>query len=534
MKKRTLVTWIGNTDLWALYATLKLKREKAVIEKVFAEQGIPMREVDGSGPVQGLLAGEEFTEIHILSNYSAAATKLYTTWLNRKVKTHPASLTNVTDHSQILETVTPILDKLKLSDGHELCFHTSPGTPQMASIWILLAKSKYPATLFKTYKKQINEVDLPFDVTVELVPKLFENPDRFWQHLVDDGPEETPGFRDIKGKSTAIKEAIGRAKRASLFDVNVLLLGEAGTGKEMFAKAIHAASPRRDKPFIAINCAAISKELIESELFGHKAGAFSGADKDHDGAFMQADGGTLFLDEVGECDLSLQAKLLRALQPPHNASLCKREFRPVGGTKDQSAEVRVVAATNRNLTDFINAGNFRKDLFYRLSTISVKLPSLRARRGDISVLAKSLLAQINEQLSSHERPGYVEKTLAAETVKFLEGYSWPGNVRELYNALVQAAIMQDAPKLKPRDIESALSSIPSLEAGPTDEIVFTEDFHIDQYLGDAERRAIQQALLQAKDNMTAAARVLGLDRGYSLQKRMEKPRVGLLTSKKSK
>ena len=469
MKKRTLVTWIGNTDLWALYATLKLKREKAVIEKVFAEQGIPMREVDGNGPVQGLLAGEEFTEIHILSNYSAAATNLYTTWLNKKVKTHKGELNDPTNFAQILEAVTPILEELKLSDDDELCFHTSPGTPQMTSTWLLLGRSKYPATLFQTNpntKPRI--VDLPFDVTVELVPKLFEAPDRFWQHLVDDGPEETPGFRDIKGKSQAIKEAIGRAKRASLFDVNVLLLGEAGTGKEMFAKAIHAASPRRDKPFIAINCAALSKELIESELFGHKAGAFSDAKKDHDGAFMQADGGTLFLDEVGECDLSLQAKLLRALQPPHNASLCKREFRPVGGTKDVSAEVRIVAATNRNLTDFITTGDFRKDLFYRLSTITVKLPSLRARRGDISVLAKSLLAQINEQLSSHERPGYVEKTLAAETVKFLEGYSWPGNVRELYNALVQAAIMQDKPKLKPRDIESALSSIPSLEAGPTD------------------------------------------------------------------
>ena len=438
MKKQILVTWIGNTDLASLHATLKSKKEKLVIEKEFGKQRTTIRKTEGDGPVQGLINGETFTEIHVLSNYSPAATRLYTNWLKKKVKTHQAKLTNVTDHAQILATVTPILDKLKLREDQDLCFHTSPGTPQMASIWILLAKSKYPATLFQTYRDQINKVEIPFDVTVELLPKLFNEPDRFWQHLIDDGPEDTPGFRDIKGTSLPIKEAIGRAKRAALFDVNVLLLGEAGTGKEMFANAIHKASPRRDSPFVAINCAAISPQLIESELFGHRAGAFSGADKAHDGAFTQADGGTLFLDEVGECDLSLQAKILRALQPPHGDSPCKRVFRPVGGKKDLLADGRVVAATNRNLADEIRNGNFREDLFYRLSTITVKLPALRERIGDIHMLAKSLLVQINQQLKSNQRPGYVTKTLAADTVKFLESHHWPGNVRELYNALVQA------------------------------------------------------------------------------------------------
>ena len=179
MKKQTLVTWIGQTDLQALQATLELKKDKAVIDKVFKEKGPPRNKVDGSGPVQALLRGEQFTEIHLLSNFSAAATKLYTGWLEQKVTTHLTKLTDPSDFAQILEAVTPILDNLKLPEDQELCFHSTPGTPQMTSTWILLAKSKYPATLFKTYKDQINKVDFPFDVTVELLPKLFNEPDRF-------------------------------------------------------------------------------------------------------------------------------------------------------------------------------------------------------------------------------------------------------------------------------------------------------------------------------------------------------------------
>ena len=167
------------------------------------------------------------------------------------------------------------------------------------------------------------------------------------------------------------------------------------------------------------------------------------------------------MDEVGECDLAMQAKILRALQPPPGESPSKRVFRRVGATNDTVTDVRVVAATNRNLAGEIGNGNFREDLFYRLAMITVKLPPLRQRKGDIRLLAKSLLEQINEQFTSTERPGYKAKSLPTETLKYLENYHWPGNVRELYNALIQSAIMQDAEKLKPRDIASSLATMPS-------------------------------------------------------------------------
>ncbi len=185
---------------------------------------------------------------------------------------------------------------------------------------------------------------------------------------------------------------MGRAKRAALRGVSILLLGESGTGKEMFAHAIHKASPRRDHPFVAINCAALSKTLLESELFGHVKGAFTGADRDRKGAFESADGGTLFLDEVGECDLETQAKLLRVLQSPSGTGTGSRTIRRVGDHREIPVDVRVIAATNRDLYKAISAGTFREDLFYRLSVFSITLPPLRERRSDIPHITDSAAA----------------------------------------------------------------------------------------------------------------------------------------------
>ena len=180
--------------------------------------------------------------------------------------------------------------------------------------------------------------------------------------------------------------------------------GESGTGKEMFAQAIHKASPRREGAFQSINCAAIPRELLESELFGHVKGGFTGAEKDHPGMFAEADGGTLFLDEIGECDPLLQAKLLRVLQPPPGKGPCHRVFRPVGGTRDVTSDVRIVAATNRDLQHEIKAGRFREDLYYRLAVITLRLPPLRERRPDIPLLVDSFLEQINKAFFADRSP----------------------------------------------------------------------------------------------------------------------------------
>ena len=517
MKRRILVSWIGHTDLLAMARTATAKLRKEVAEFVGKDWN-----VEGSGPVKGLVSGEEFKEIHLISSCPSSINKAFAKWLGQKATIHRVQIQDPTDHAQILEVVQPIVSGLSLKPSDELSFHLSPGTPAMASIWILLAKSKFPATLYQTHQDEIRKADIPFDVTVEVVPKLFSEPDRFWQHLVQEGPEETPGFSSIVGNSAPLRLAMGRAKRAAIFDVTVMILGETGSGKELFGTAIHQASHRREGPFIPINCAAISKDLLESELFGHVEGAFTGADKDRTGAFEQADGGTLFLDEVGECDLAMQAKILRALQPPPGAEPSRRVFRRVGDTKDITADVRVVAATNRDLRKEVQDGNFREDLFYRLSMITVKLPPLRARKGDVGLLAKSLLDQVNDQFESTSRPGYMRKSLPSETLRYMENYHWPGNVRELYNALVQAAIMQDSPKLKPRDIASAIASAPSASSATASDVVLGDGFDIDEHLDDIRKVLLRRAMDQANGVKARAAELLGMKHYQTLDAQLKR------------
>ena len=211
-------------------------------------------------------------------------------------------LSNPTDYGEIFAAVDIEMRAItKTLDGekYELSILLSPSTPAMAAIWVLLGKTKYPARFYQTHENKTWITDIPFDLTVDFVPELLRGADSVFQHLASRSPQEMPGFEPIVGDSTAIRLTVGRARKAALRDVPVLLSGESGTGKEMFARAIHDASHRRSKPFLAVNCAAIPKQLMESELFGHERGAFTGADKRYEGAFQRAHGGTLFLDEVG-------------------------------------------------------------------------------------------------------------------------------------------------------------------------------------------------------------------------------------------
>lgn len=209
--------------------------------------------------------------------------------------------------------------------------------------------------------------------------------------------------------------AVGRAQKAAVRDVPVLIVGETGTGKELFARAIHQSSHRRDGPFVAINCAAIPRDLLESELFGHKKGAFTGASEDRIGAVEHADRGTLFLDEIGECDPGMQSKLLRVLQPPDGQGPCHRVFRRVGETQDRTCDVRLITATNRDLLASIEAHSFREDLYYRLAVITLSLPSLRDRKTDISLLVEALLDRVNADFRRQE-PGFKDKSVSDATV----------------------------------------------------------------------------------------------------------------------
>ncbi len=237
------------------------------------------------------------------------------------------------------------------------------------------------------------------------------------------------GFDRLIGKSSAITDVIKLAQKVALTDTTVLLLGETGTGKEIFAEAIHQASHRHTKAFVAVNCSAFTKELLESELFGHKAGSFTGAVKDKKGLFEEANGGTIFLDEIGELDHDLQAKLLRVLE--------SQQFLKVGDTKPTQVNVRILAATNRNLQEEVNKGGFRSDLYYRLSVFTITLPSLRERKKDIKLLAEYFMhyfgLKVKKQFTG----------LSDKFVEKLEAYNWPGNIRELKNIIERAVILAD-------------------------------------------------------------------------------------------
>ncbi|MCC6462397.1 MAG: sigma-54-dependent Fis family transcriptional regulator [Saprospiraceae bacterium] len=296
-------------------------------------------------------------------------------------------------------------------------------------------------------------------------------------------------FDKIMGHSPALLQAIDLARKVAPTDTSVLLTGETGTGKEVFAQAIHQASARRDKPFLALNCSAFGHDILESELFGHRAGAFTGATKDKRGLLEEAHGGTLFLDEIGELPADLQAKFLRVLE--------SGEFIPVGDTKARRAQVRLLSATNRDLPAEIENGRFRADLFYRLAVFQIKLPALRERRRDIEPLARHFTAWF--ALKQNKRiEGFSSEFLAR-----LEGHTWKGNIRELRNVLERAVILSDGPRLEVSDLPLELQLGPAAQADtPAARSVLS--------LAHAERLHIQKILLHTGGNKTEAARLLGI------------------------
>src|SRR5918997_941983 len=246
------------------------------------------------------------------------------------------------------------------------------------------------------------------------------------------------GFPRIIGESAEIKRAVAETQRVAQTEATVLLLGESGTGKELFALAVHHLSPRRDKPFVAINCAAIPETLIENELFGHERGAFTGAGERRHGKFELASGGTVFLDEIGEMPLAVQSKLLRAIE--------EKVVDRIGGRAPIPVDVRVVAATNKDLRAAAESGEFRRDLFFRLAVFPIEIPPLRERGDDIILLARHFAASLGRELRGREA------TLSESAIDVLKAHTWPGNVRELENAIERACILADSTTLAPADL----------------------------------------------------------------------------------
>jgi two-component system response regulator AtoC len=317
---------------------------------------------------------------------------------------------------------------------------------------------------------------------------------------------ERYSFNNIIAKSASFNAVFDVIKRLSPFNTTVLITGESGTGKELIAHAIHENSPRRGKPFIAINCGAIPETLMESELFGHKKGAFTDASRDKKGLFEEATGGTLFLDEVGDLPLHLQVKLLRALQ--------EQAIRRVGDEVDIAIDVRIISATLRNLDEEVRSGRFREDLLYRLNVISIHLPPLRERPEDVTVLIEHFLQKHSKRL------GIPKKRIPSEVLKLLVEYSWPGNARELENCLERALVLSAGDELEleslPRHIiePRAVTGTLSQEAKRTSLSIkeCTESLEID---------LIRRALAETKGNRTHAAKILEISHRTLLYKLKE-------------
>ncbi len=307
-----------------------------------------------------------------------------------------------------------------------------------------------------------------------------------YQRLV----EKSPGYDELIGDCGPMRDLKSKIKRVARAPGCVLIRGESGSGKELVARAIHRSSPRADRPMVSVNCAAIPADLMESQLFGHKAGSFTGADRDHIGFFQQADLGTLFLDEVGELTAAGQAKLLRILEG--------HPFLPVGATEEVSVDVRVIAATNQNLQKYVRDKRFREDLYYRLSVFELHLPPLRDRGDDIVVLTDFFLDHFRRL---HGRPGL---TLTDAARARLREYHWPGNVRQLRNVIDSAVVLADDESIRPHDL--ALR-----DSGSSSEL---ETLRIDEW----EKRLITEALTRTSNNVPEAATLLGIGRATLYRK----------------
>ncbi len=302
---------------------------------------------------------------------------------------------------------------------------------------------------------------------------------------------EVAGFEGVVGASAAMKEVLDLAQRVAPFPSTVLLTGESGSGKEAVARAIHRVSPRRDRAFVAVNCGAIPENLLESELFGHEKGAFTGADRAREGLFEEADGGTLFLDEIGELGLPLQVKLLRVLQ--------ERSVRRVGGTGEKAIDVRLLAATSRDLVDEVRGARFREDLFYRINVVQIHLPPLRTRPEDVPLLAEHFLARHAVRLSIQEA------VLPRSLIPTLAAYAWPGNVRELEN-VVERALVLSGGRIEAEHLP------PHVRSGkhPFDIRDDDSDLSVKRRLPALERDLIARALERCRGNRTRAAELLEL------------------------
>ena len=409
---------------------------------------------------------------------------------------------NIADLPGIYKATQSTIEKLIRPHHSKLYCNLTSGAGVTASAIVLLASAYFEDCVFcQTYENEVSRSDPPPESFANLIRK---------REIKEAVPDD-----ELIAQSPKMKAIWRDVERVAPFDYSVLLLGPSGTGKSMVARKIREHSARKDKPFRHVNCGGLTPTLLESRLFGHKEGAFTGATKNVDGEFKKADGGTLFLDEVADCPPEMQVMLLNALQPLPDSKPTERKFTVMGG-EEETSDVRIIAATNKPLTRLIEEGKFREDLFYRLASTRITMPALCEHPEDILPIAKSYLSSINKK--NNAVPGYIPKQLSQDAETWLCDYAWPGNVRELQNVLQESAMFTDGGTIRARDLRfhedenqpDAENSLPK-----------PEDFSLGAVLEDIERRYINAALRASNGNKAEASRKLGMKTPQNLESRIK-------------
>ena len=411
---------------------------------------------------------------------------------------------NPRDYEALYKGVRAVCEKARATLDPKMAFHIflSPGTPQMHATWVLLAKTVFPSTTWqgsdRPNQSRAERVHIPFDLDAELL-----EPAKREGLSVDSRMNAV----DMVAESPAMRKALATAIKVADSHIAVLLLGESGVGKELMARAIHQNSPRKNHRFVVANCGALMPTLIEDELFGHVRGAFNEAVTDRPGLFEAATGGTIFLDEIGEVPLELQTRFLRVLQ--------EHTVRRTGSNHEISVDVRVVAATNRDLLEMVQQKSFRKDLYYRLNVVQIEIPPLRDRSEDILPLAEKFLKDFNAKPERCSKP---PARLLPSAKRRLQTYPWPGNVRELRNRIQQFVVLTETGRIDGKALDDALPP-PMLS-----EIITGLDFDfkpgrgLKEILNEIERRILKEAY-ERFGSQAKAAKSLGIGSQQAFYKR---------------
>ncbi len=483
-----------------------------------------------AGPVLSLLRAREFSRVVLLctgSSYIERARMVEETAKAEGIAARfnfvSIELASPIDYDEIFRELTNAIETLRPSfdhSAHRLSVLLDPGTPQMQTAWFLIVASggldaellqgvpaRFAGGAYKVRRVDVGPEHFP-GISISAAPRNEERGEvrerTRHEASVYGADGLASGARWIRswhtqiiGSSGAFQASLDQASRVAKYDVSVMIRGETGTGKELIARLLHEESERSNSAFIAVNCAAISPALAESELFGHEKGAFTGADRARLGQFRAADGGTVLLDEVGDLPLEAQAKLLRVLE--------NRTVTPVGSDAEVQVDVRIIAATNRDLEQRIEDGEFRRDLYERLAQVTVQIPPLRERPEDISLLLRHFIERWNERYNE-------AKGLSDEVTRYLLEYPWPGNVRELQNTVAALCAMGQSSQIGPELLPSAITRYFARE--PAGAVLPTElpsdGLDLRAVLHNVERGFYEQALDRTEGNAEQAARLLGV------------------------